>query len=330
MPGAVNQIGLLNAMERAQSAIRKGDKVAYSSVSQIAIAMRLHHLINHLLCQGTAASGEFLNRMSLDNTTKSVRTFIRDLRIQNLIKLINKNDEIHSKITAVRRLVRERLRRDLASKIIIFATYRDTINVLQKALGNLKESRPVQFIGQSKRVGEEGLKPKEQIERLEEFKSGIANVLLSTSVGEEGLDIPSADLVIFYEPVSSETRTIQRRGRTGRHREGEVIVLVAEGTRDEGASLSARKREINMQRAVQRVKRNLPLSKNTDIANLDNFYVHADKRIISAADFVLQERDDKAPKVSKYDNTKSEIKINNHREKLNFKSSGQKGLDDFN
>jgi hypothetical protein len=78
------------------------------------------------------------------------------------------------------------------------------------------------------------------------------------------------------------------------------------------------------------VKRNLPLSKNTDIANLDNFYVHADERIISAADFVLQERDDKAPKVSKYDNTKSEIKINNHREKLNFKSSGQKGLDDFN
>ena len=77
---------------------------------------------------------------------------------------------------------------------------------------------------------------------LQEFRNGGANVLLATSIGEEGLDIPSADLVIFYEPVSSEIRTIQRRGRTGRQRLGEVIVLIAEGTRDEGAKAMAVRR----------------------------------------------------------------------------------------
>ena len=77
---------------------------------------------------------------------------------------------------------------------------------------------------------------------------------MATSIGEEGLDIPSADLVIFYEPVSSEIRTIQRRGRTGRQRLGEVIVLIAEGTRDEGAKAMAVRREENMQRAERRLK----------------------------------------------------------------------------
>ena len=41
------------------------------------------------------------------------------------------------------------------------------------------------------------------------------HVLAATSVTEEGLDIPNVDLVIFYEPVVSEIRFIQRKGRLG-------------------------------------------------------------------------------------------------------------------
>ena len=260
MPGEINHIGLSNAMDRAKKAINRGKKSAYSSISQIGIAMRLHHLINHMLCQGTAASREFLNRLENENGNKSVRNFMRDVRIQKLLVEIKKKNEIHSKVGAVRRLVRERLRRNLDSKIIIFASFRDTIGVLDEAMGDLKDARAIQFIGQTNRSSSEGLKPKEQIKRLEEFRNGSANILISTSVGEEGLDIPTADLVIFYEPVSSETRTIQRRGRTGRQREGEIIVLIAEGTRDENARSAALKREKNMHKVVQRVKRKLSLS----------------------------------------------------------------------
>ncbi len=328
MPGDINHIGLSNAMERAQNSIVRGDKTGYTSVSQIATAMRLHHLINHLLCQGTAASNEFLNRLSNDKKTKSILTFMRDLRIQKLKQGINQNDEIHSKISAVRRLVRERLRRNKNSRIIIFANYRDTIKVLEKALEDLSGASPIQFIGQSKRIGEMGMKPKEQIERLEQFKLGKYNILLSTSVGEEGLDIPSADLVIFYEPVSSETRTIQRRGRTGRHREGEVIVLIAEGTRDEGASIAASRRELNMRKAVQRVKRNLPHPKNLDRKKLDNFYVNFEDNVISANDYIIREQYKIRPKVVNFDETEV-INKERSRKILDFKSKAQKGLDEY-
>ena len=77
MPGAISHAGLSNAMDRAQTAISRGESNAYQSVSQIATAMRLHHLINHLLSQGCAASREFLMRLSTGDrsTTKSTRGF---------------------------------------------------------------------------------------------------------------------------------------------------------------------------------------------------------------------------------------------------------------
>ena len=332
MPGEINHIGLSNAMDRAKKAINRGKKSAYSSISQIGIAMRLHHLINHMLCQGTAASREFLNRLENENDNKSVRNFMRDIRIQKLLVEIKKKNEIHSKVGAVRRLVRERLRRNLDSKIIIFASFRDTITVLDEAMGDLKDARAIQFIGQTNRSSGEGLKPKEQIKRLEEFRNGSANILISTSVGEEGLDIPTADLVIFYEPVSSETRTIQRRGRTGRQREGEIIVLIAEGTRDENARSAALKREKNMHKVVQRVKRKLSLSNHIGENKLNNFKVKKYEEIIDASEFIRKEKDSHAPTVVKFD----ESRVNIEREEIKrtklekFRSLGQTGLDEFN
>ncbi len=331
MPGEINHIGLSNAMDRAKRAINKGKKSAYSSISQIGIAMRLHHLINHMLCQGTAASREFLNRLEKENSNKSVRNFMRDNRIQKLLVEIKKKNEIHSKVGAVRRLVRERLRRNLDSKIIIFASFRDTITVLDEAMRDLKDARAIQFIGQTNRSSGEGLKPKEQIKRLEEFRNGTANVLISTSVGEEGLDIPTADLVIFYEPVSSETRTIQRRGRTGRQREGEIVVLIAEGTRDENARSAALKRERNMHKAVQRVKRRLSLSNHIGDNKLNNFKIKSEGKIMTASEFLQREKDSHGPTVVEFDESKVKMeKETINRIKLEkFRSVGQRGLDEF-
>ena len=70
--------------------------------------------------------------------------------------------------------------------------------------------------------------------------------MLSTSVAEEGIDIPAVDLVVLYEPVPSEVRMIQRRGRTGRKRTGKVKVLITEGTRDEAYYWSSIRKEDNM------------------------------------------------------------------------------------
>ena len=84
---------------------------------------------------------------------------------------------------------------------------------------------------------------KEQLARLEEFRSGDVNVLVATSVGEEGLDVPAAELVLMYEPVPSAIRSIQRRGRTARQSSGTVKTLVANDTRDQFVNHAAKARE---------------------------------------------------------------------------------------
>ena len=58
-------------------------------------------------------------------------------------------------------------------------------------------------------------------------------MLVSTSVGEEGLDIGEVDLIICFDASSSPIRLVQRMGRTGRKRAGKIIILVTEGKEDQ-------------------------------------------------------------------------------------------------
>jgi Fanconi anemia group M protein len=97
------------------------------------------------------------------------------------------------------------------------------------------------------------LKQKEQVSVLEKFRRGEYNVVVATSVGEEGLDVASTDLVVFYEPVPSEIRTIQRRGRTGRRSPGRVVILITRGTIDEAYLYSSQKKETAMRRRLYRM-----------------------------------------------------------------------------
>jgi Fanconi anemia group M protein len=79
-------------------------------------------------------------------------------------------------------------------------------------------------------------------------------VLVSTSVAEEGLDVPEVDLVLFYEPVPTAIRSIQRKGRTGRQTEGKVVVLLANDTRDEAFFWISRRREQEMEEELRKLK----------------------------------------------------------------------------
>jgi len=110
-----------------------------------------------------------------------------------------------------------------------------------------------EFIGQTTKDGK-GMTQEEQIDVLRSFRYNAFNALIATSVGEEGLDVPSVDYAIFYEPVPSGIRSIQRRGRVGRQTAGKVIFLITKGTRDEAYHWSSFNKEKKMKKILYDMK----------------------------------------------------------------------------
>jgi ATP-dependent DNA helicase MPH1 len=124
-----------------------------------------------------------------------------------------------------------------STRVEIFSHYRDSVEEIVKVLSRDSPIvRPHVFVGQSAGKNSEGMSQKKQLEVTKKFKDGEYNVLISTSVGEEGLDIGEVDLIIGYDSKSSPIRLLQRMGRTGRKRAGKVIWLQMRGKEEDDAT----------------------------------------------------------------------------------------------
>ena len=230
----------------------------WGAITAHAIAMKGTHALELIESQGVEALRAFLEKQVVGprgRPTPSGRGFLADPEIVKVRELLSSLTLEHPKIQKAVDLVRQELGRSPPARIILFAQYRQTAELLVTELSKLGDAgiRAARFVGQATHGDDTGLTQKEQIGILDRFRSGAVNVLVATSVAEEGLDIPATDLVIFYEPVPDVIRMIQRRGRTGRARAGRAIVLVAEGTRDVGMDRASRSREKRMHDMLERV-----------------------------------------------------------------------------
>ncbi|AIU70716.1 DEAD/DEAH box helicase [Thermococcus eurythermalis] len=256
---------VLMAGSKINQAMAKGDySIGYLKKHQ-AKAMKLHHAIELLETQGLTALRNYLKKLRGDRS-KSGKELMEDPRMRKVIYLLVQAKELgldHPKMEKLKELVRKQLEKKPNSKIIVFTNYRDTGKKIVEELRALGISAE-RFIGQASRGEDRGMSQREQKEILEGFSRGEFNVLVATSVGEEGLDVPEVDLVVFYEPVPSAIRSIQRRGRTGRHRPGKVVILMAKGTRDEAYYWSSRRKERGMFDAIKRIAGELEKAHKSD------------------------------------------------------------------
>ncbi|GAA5818899.1 MAG: DEAD/DEAH box helicase [Methanobrevibacter sp. CfCl-M3] len=252
---AVGKKDILKARGQIQNRIARASvppKECYRAISSITAVISIQHSLELLETQGINPVNQYFEKLRT-KTTKASKSLLADPDFSTAVRLTKqavKHGWEHPKLKKLINILKEELNYENSqsedrTKIIIFTQFRDTLNMIH---GKCEEEgiNSVKFYGQGISNGEKGLSQKEQKQIIKSFKVGNHDVLISTSVAEEGIDIPSVDLVVLYEPVPSEIRMIQRRGRTGRKNQGKMKVLITEGTRDEGYYWSSFRKENRM------------------------------------------------------------------------------------
>ncbi|KAM9354495.1 Fanconi anemia group M protein [Pholidichthys leucotaenia] len=120
---------------------------------------------------------------------------------------------------------------DVSTRVMIFSSFRESVQEIAAMLNrHAPLIKVMTFMGQaSAGKGVRGFTQKEQLEVVQKFRQGGFNTLVSTCVGEEGLDIGEVDLIVCFDAQKNPTRLVQRMGRTGRKRQGRIVVILAEG-----------------------------------------------------------------------------------------------------
>jgi ERCC4-related helicase len=223
----------------------------YSAIMLQAASLTTFHALELLETQGIYSLNRFLERVEKNSKQKkSYKNIVNDPDYRTLRNHLTKIGGLnHPKVHALREEVRSHLRNTPSTRILVFTQYRDTATHLVNELKTLNGVYVKRFVGQASKENDPGLSQDEQAQILHDFREGKLNILVATSIAEEGLDIPVVDLVIFYEPVPSEIRYIQRKGRTGRKSIGKTVILAAKDTYDI-AYLYASKRRVEKMKTI--------------------------------------------------------------------------------
>ena len=263
---SVGKVDVLKARGRIQGEIARSvnpDKELFQAISILSAVINIQHSQELIETQGVQTFNKYIGRLR-KKKTKAAKSLMWDDNFGRAVKMAREAEKHgweHPKLKEVTNILKKELgtgdgqtklqssrfkeKDEKSSKIIVFTQYRDTLEMIHQKLE--KEGiKSAKFFGQAAKDGEKGLTQKEQKAIIKSFRMGEYDVLLSTSVAEEGIDIPAVDLVILYEPVPSEVRMIQRRGRTGRKRTGRVKVLITNGTRDEAYYWASVRKEEHM------------------------------------------------------------------------------------
>jgi len=264
-----NKISLLELQGKIMASIRGGHKNFnyFAGATACAQAIKLAHLIELLQTQTLHTSLNYIKSIFEQASQKKSKASVQISRNPEFSKahirlneLITKNIE-HPKLLELKLIIKDSIKNNPKNKTIVFSQYRDTVTKICETLNQIPKINAKVFIGQTKKTNEKGettgLNQKEQQEIMNEFREGKSNILCCTSIGEEGLDIPEVSQVIFYEPIPSAIRKIQRAGRTARLMKGQLIILLTKETLDEIFYYASMAKEKRMYKAIDSIKREM-------------------------------------------------------------------------
>jgi Fanconi anemia group M protein len=230
----------------------------FRAIINQALALTLFHMLELLETQGFWTLKIFLNKVNQEKKEKrSYAILVNEPEYKKIRNDIDAFPIEHPKLGILKQIVNNQIKSYPLSRIIVFTQYRDTASHIVLMLNTISRIKAQRFVGQASKRRDKGLTQKEQIERIRRLEDGSINVLVATSIAEEGLDIPTVDHVIFYEPIPSEIRYIQRRGRTGRKNPGKVTILATNDSLDMIYLYVSKRKTKKMRRIAEKVNNQL-------------------------------------------------------------------------
>lgn len=261
LTGYDSKIALIELQNKLMKKLRMNLKhrIIYQGISSCAQAIKISHAIELLETQTIGGLFKYLKSLynqAAKRQSKGVIILVAKKEFTQVFSLVNEQMIRQKEHPKIEELVQRIKQEPLTKKRIIFAQFRDTTKIISDSLNKIQGINSKVFVGQAKKEGM-GLSQKDQKKIIDEFREKKINILCATAIGEEGLDIPEVDSVIFYEPISSAIRTIQRRGRTARLQKGELKILITKNTKDQRAYYASRSREKKMGKSIDEIKEEL-------------------------------------------------------------------------
>ncbi|MGC9060987.1 MAG: ERCC4 domain-containing protein, partial [Thermoplasmata archaeon] len=262
----------------------KKDSSLYTARSIMAALRKFYHALFLIETQGVVQFLDYYENKLLpdareQNASRASKSVAKHPKMLEAVLRAKECKEEFPKITKIKEIVGKQLCEKPNSSILIFAEVRSTVTLIAEKLRDVSGAKVSIFVGQATKKGSKGMRLKQQSEIIKRFRAGEFNILCATSVAEEGLDIPSVDLVIFYEPVPSEKRLIQRRGRTGRRYAGNMCVLIVPGSADVAKYFASSKKEEKMKKIVKKIQEEfLKEEKKAEITRKDQILMNTERK----------------------------------------------------
>src|SRR3990172_4000498 len=197
---------MLDLQARMQSRLGSApDQKVYQGISVLAEIFKISHAIEIAETQGVSALSKYFERLENEALSKSgskaAKRLMEDMNMRQAVHHLAGCNDNNPKLNVVKQLVQKQISENPQSRVIVFTNYRDMAEHVTESLKDVEGIKPVRFVGQASRYRDTGLTQKQQVGIIQKFREGEYNTLVSTSVAEEGLDIPATDLVVFFEPV---------------------------------------------------------------------------------------------------------------------------------
>ena len=177
---------------KVQELMNADKSEGYEGMSLLAEVRKLRTALTYVETQSVESFRRYMERQTeaarSSGASKADQRMVSEPNVREAVRKAEAYDDLHPKFRRARMLLAETLGIEGGERVILFTESRDTAEALTDFLS--EHFATEKFVGQSDTEGSDGMTQVQQQDTLERFRGGEFEVLVSTSVAEEGLDVP--------------------------------------------------------------------------------------------------------------------------------------------